>query len=46
MSTLYTVRETQGKKTKIYRINKDGYYEEILFTGNICNKPKGWKIVK
>lgn len=41
---LYTKNETQGQKTKICRINKDGFYEEIYYTGNLKNKPKGWTI--
>ena len=42
---LHSKSETQGKKTRICRINKHGFYEEVLFTGNIKNKPKGWRIV-
>lgn len=36
--------ETQGRKTKLWRINKDGFYEEITFTGSLYNKPYGWKV--
>jgi hypothetical protein len=43
---LHTQGETIGTKTRIWRINKFGYYEEIVFTGNIRNKPKGWRIVR
>jgi len=32
------------RQHKIWRINKDGYYEEIVYTGSLKNKPKGWKI--
>ena len=32
------------KQYKIRRINKDEFYEEIFYTGNLKNKPKGWKI--
>jgi hypothetical protein len=44
--TLYAQGETQGQKTIIWRINKNGFYKETIFTGNVKNKPKGWKIGK
>jgi len=28
----------------IYRIDKNGFTEKTIFTGNIKLKPKGWKV--
>ena len=32
------------RQHRLWRINKDGFYEEIVYTGSLRNKPKGWKI--
>jgi len=46
MVCFHSKGETQGKKkTRIWRINlKTGFYEEIIYCGDLRNKPKGWYI--
>lgn len=45
------IEEKEGEKMKanyyrIARINKDGFYEDIIYVGNIRQKPKKWHVVE
>jgi len=47
MGCFHSKGETQGISYKIWRNNpKTGFYEEIIYHGNIKQIPKGWSVVR
>ena len=35
----------KDSKYKLERKNRQGFTETIIYTGNLRDKPKGWKVV-
>lgn len=45
MATTTTTKTTTPSQWVIERINREGFLEQIVYTGPLSRKPKGWKLV-